>query len=511
MEKHTSPATDFCFANPTGLDRADSIGELVVFAGRNVEELKGAMRRVLHSEEICFPSGVKWISFHSQQKFNSAQSNRRYRAAVVTYGVLELKRQLPQLIKLIEANPREPFSHDAAGLYYGFGAPEGKMAFLFPGQGAQYVRMGAQLRAIYPQAQAVWEHLGSFAFNGKTLNEVVFPAKAHDQKEAAVQNDYLSYSGWAMPAINLMSESIRALLDSMSVRPDAVAAHSAGDAAAFKAAGIISSEQMIRFAGFRGVAAAACPMASKGGILMVFSEPRAIRAQLKAHAIQQVWIANYNSPAVTVLSGLRENLTATKQVLAKASIKSKLIPISGAPHCPLALHASNHFMHYIADEPFNRSDCDLYSYLFGDKLANDPALYKKVLSVTCLKPVRFVAQIEKMHAEGVRTFVEIGPSDGLTMFVRRILDGKPYKAISTNRQNGDANYHFLSAVAELIRLGRVENTSVLWDLYKAPARPARISEADPPRMPDDIVAKELERLRVLDLQLSRIDKMAGAC
>ncbi|MDA8141474.1 MAG: ACP S-malonyltransferase [Desulfobacteraceae bacterium] len=471
------------------------------------------MHRVLDGEDICHTSGIKWISYHSQSIYSDAQSPKKYRAAVVAYGVLELKRQLAQLIKMIEEKPHEAFSFDAAGLYYGFGEPEGRMAFIFPGQGAQYVRMGEPLSEIYPQMRAVWENLGSFAFNGKTINEVVFPPKARDQKEASFQADHLSRTDWSMPAINLMSESIRVMFASMFVKPDAIASHSAGDAASYCAAGIISSEQMIRFAGFRGVHAAACPMASQGGILMVFAEPKKIRGLLKKHNIKEVWIANHNSPAVTVLSGKRENMKEAKQILAEASIKSKLIPISAAPHCPLSLRASNQFMDYIAEEEFRKSDCDFYSYLFGNKLANDPALYKKVISVSCLKPVRFVDQINQMHADGVRTFVEIGPSDGLTMFVRRILDGKPHQAICTNKQSGDANYHFLSAVAELIKLGRVKDTSVLWEMYKTPLRPAVLG-ADFPKetseMTGAMLSAEMDRLKTLDLQLSKINKMASA-
>ncbi len=103
MMNYTSHATNLSFVNTTGLERADSIGELVVFAGRNMEELIDTMRSVLNSEEICFPSGVKWISFHSQQKFNSDQPNKRYRAAVVTYGVLVLDLQLSRIDKMAGA------------------------------------------------------------------------------------------------------------------------------------------------------------------------------------------------------------------------------------------------------------------------------------------------------------------------------------------------------------------------------------------------------------------------
>ncbi len=497
-----------------GKDRAESIYELVVFANSDVASLLENIKRVLNGEDILHPNGLKWIAYHSQDVFSNEVSDGRYRVAVVAYSVLDLKRQLAQLIKMIEENPDESFSYDAAGMFYGFGSPEGKLAFLFPGQGAQYVRMGKQLAEIYPKSKAVLDKLGSFSFSGKTLNDVIFPSKARDQKELALQEETLAQPDWAMPAINLMSESIRVLLEGMRVKPDAVASHSNGDAASYCAAGVISPEQMIRFAGFRGVHSAACPMASKGGILMVSADPDEIRKTINAHNISQVWIANYNLPSLTVLSGVRENLIQINKIFTDASIKTKLLSINAAPHCPLSLRATNQFMDYIAKETFDKAICTLYSYLFGDRLDNDPDLYKKVISVSCLKPVRFVDQVNKMYADGIRTFIEIGPSDGLTKFVKRILGDKPYDAICTNKQNDDANYHFLAAVAELIKLGRIKDTRVLWDMYKAPSRPALAADNQHvEQMPDVSViasSQALDRLKALDLQLSKINRMVAA-
>lgn len=495
-------------------ERSKSTCELVAFSGASIAELISKIQSVLDADEINQEKGLEWISYASQNDFNALHGVKQYRATVVAYGVLELKRQLTQMIKMIKLNPQVPFSHEAAGLYYGFGSPAGKMAFLFPGQGAQYVRMGGRLRDIYPRTQAVWDELGGFSFSGKTLDEVVFPPKPRDKKEAVKQADDLAHVDWSMPAINLVSESIRVLFEAMSVQPDAVAAHSAGDVASYCGAGIISKEQMIRFAGFRGVHVASCPMASRGGILKVFSGPDKIRSVLKENGIKQVWIANYNSPSITVLSGDRNNINSVKEALAGTSIRSKIISVDAATHCLLSLRANNQFMDYIAEESFNKAICKLYSYLFGDALENDPELYKKVISITGLKPVRFTDQINKMYEDGVRTFVELGPSDGLTLFVKEILGDKPHHAFCTNKVKGDDNYHFLSAVAELIKLGRIQDINVLWEGYKAPARPTVLSAADDienvPDLTAAIAGKELERLKALDLQLSRIDKMASA-
>lgn len=513
MNKGFESAADLRFVDRQGLDRLETTCELVVFADENPVKLVHQMQQVLNGEDICSQTGLKWISYHSQDRYNSMSSaaERKYRAAAVAYGEQELKRQLAQLVKMIEMNPSEPFSYAAAGLYYGFGEPEGKMAFLFPGIGSQYVRMGEQLAEIYPRSQAVWDDLGGFTFTGRTVKDAILPPHAQDKQAAALQEEIMAQSDWSMPALNLVSESIRVLLEAMDIKPDAVASHSAGDAASYCAAGVISPEQMIRFAGYRGAAAANCPMSSKGGALMVFSGPEKIREVLRAHDIQQVWIINYNTPALTAMAGVKEHLLEAKKALSESSIRSKLIPITCAPHCMLSLRASNRFIDYIKDEPFGPSRCDVYSYLDGKRVDNDPALLKKVISVTCLKPVRFVDQINNMYADGVRTFVEVGASDGLTLLVERILEDKPFHAFSTNKRKGDANFHFITAIAELIKLGRVENTSVLWDMYKAPTKPvinAGMEESSDSA--SEVVSRELDRLRALDLQLSKINRMVHA-
>lgn len=492
-----------------GRDRSEFICELVVFAEANAAELLERIYHTLNSEEIVHPAGLKWISYHSQEIFNQSPSKKQYRAAVVTYGVIELKRQLSQLVKMIEENPHQPFSYPAAGFFYGFGSPEGKLAYLFPGQGAQYSRMGKELVDIYTRSKAVWDQMGSMAYNGKTLNEVVFPPEPRDEEEAHAQAAELALTDRSLPAITMMSESILVLFEAMAVKPDAVAAHSLGDVSSYRAAGIFTSEQAIRIARARGVIASTCPMASSGGALMAYTDPETIRNVLNKYGVKDVWIVNYNAPTLNVLAGSHENLKSVKEAFARENINSKTVPINVAPHSPLALRGSNLIIEYLSSEHFNKAECDIYSYLFGSKMKNDPNLFKHVLGINLLKPVRFVEQIENMYADGVRTFVEIGPSEGLGMLVARILGDKSFRALSTNRRKGDANFHFLSSVAELIKLGRIENTKVLWEDYIKPKKPELNASADPDEEQPASRKEEADRLKTLDLELAKINSIAN--
>jgi acyl transferase domain-containing protein len=491
-------------------DRAESICELVVFAEENAAELLESIYNVLKNKTIYHDAGLKWLSCHSQRQLNITPDLKQYRAATVAYSGHELQRQLKQLVEIIEKKPRVPFAHHSAGLYYGFGSPEGKLAYLFPGQGAQYLRMGEELAMIYPKAQAVWDQIGSMPYNGKTIKDVVFPPEPRHKEDEYAQTAELLKIERTLPAVSLMSESILVLLETMSIKPDAVAAHSLGDLMSYRAAGIIDAEQMSRIAMTRGVIASTCPMATSGGVLMVYANQNTSRKILKKHDIGNVWIVNYNSPALNAVAGTREDLEKAKTVFRKESINTKSIPINAAPHSPLASRGSNLFIEYLSDEPFNKADCEIYSYLFGKKMENNPDLFRRVLGINFLKPVRFVQQIEQMYADGVRTFVEIGPSEGLGVFVERILGEKSYRVVSTNKRRGDANFHFISSVAELYTLGRIHNTEVLWEEYKKPSRPEldmRTGGFDekPIQKPHTLSKATVNRIKTLDMEDSKIN------
>jgi acyl transferase domain-containing protein len=495
-------------------DRAESICELVVFAEANAAELLKSIYFVLNNKTLNHVDGLKWISYHSQDAYRNARASKQYRVAVIAYGMHELKRQLKQVVKMIEENPRTAFSYSSAGLYYGFGAPEGKLAFLFPGQGAQYVRMGEALAGIYPKAQAVWDQMGTMAFKGKTVNNVVFPPEPRNKEEAYTQAAELSRCERSLPAITVMSESILVLLEAMALKPDAVAAHSLGDLSSYRAAGVLTPEQMIRIAASRGVIASSCPMATSGDLFVVYADPETTRAVLNKHAVEHVWIVNYNSPSLNVLACWRDSLEKAKAAFGKESINSKIIPLNAAPHSPLGLRGSNIIIKYLANESFQKANCDVYSYLFGKKMKNDPALFRKVLGINLLKPMRFVDQIKNMYADGVRTFVEIGPSEGLSMLADRILGDKPYRFVSTNRRKGDANFHFLSSVAELIVLGRIKDTCVLWEDYRKPRKPGLSAATGNGATKSDLerfslTNIEADRLKTLDLELSKINNIAS--
>jgi acyl transferase domain-containing protein len=485
--------------------RSQHIPELLVFSEENFSIfLKKIEMAVKEAERYAEQPGfLKWLAFKQQQEFNQSKHIPAFRAVLTAYGEVELNKKLIHLEKMIKARPDRPFSYPSAGLFYGIGTDDSKMAFLFPGQGSQYLGMGKVLAAAFPEAQRIFNRIGQRRFSGHTIDEIISTKNPGDKAAAKAAFQRLSGVEWTNLCLSVVGKVIFVLLKKMGALPHAVASHSFGDVSAFHAAGILSEDAMIRIHRYRGELGASCPSATKGCILVVCETAEKIKKILKTRHIDNVWIANYNTNSQTVISGLQEMIHASRSVFAEEKIVHQLIPISGAPHCPLAEDAAEEFHGYLEKHiNFEHADCDVYSFLFGRKLKNDPDIFRHVLRAHIEKPVRFNSQIENMYADGIRIFVEVGPSDILTRFVEHILDGRSHIAVNTDNRKGDAVLTFLLAVAELFKAGKILDLSILWEGYEIPVHPGHRQ-----RQPAGYIPEDSKLLQQLDVKLASIENI----
>ncbi|NED85176.1 acyltransferase domain-containing protein, partial [Streptomyces sp. SID11233] len=138
--------------------------------------------------------------------------------AVVAESAEDLAGKYAAALAEIRRHPGEPFSAPA-GTHYAAGIPEpGRIAFLFPGQGAQYVGMGADLAMLSPDAQRVWDRLGGTEFDGTPLHRVVFPPPGFTAEEEAGAEALLAATERAQPALAAHGLALLALLDGLGLR-----------------------------------------------------------------------------------------------------------------------------------------------------------------------------------------------------------------------------------------------------------------------------------------------------
>ena len=445
--------------------------ELLVYYGESPDAVLDQMARAREeTSRAGDQSGfLKQHAWECRKRFNTTDEPAGVRAALTALTEGELGKKLAQMIKMIGDQPETPFAFFPAGLFYGRGAPMGRTAYLFPGQGAQYLGMGGPLAAAFPAARRVWASLGQMRFDGTCIEEVVFPRSAAGEEAAKEAFLRLSAADWTNPCIAVAGEAIFTLLDRLGLRPSAVGAHSFGDISALRAAGVLSARQMIELTRCRGELGVSCPLATRGCILAVPESAETVRAVLDQNGITDVWIANYNTPTQTVLSGVREAVSRAHAAFEAEGIKSRMIPISAAPHCPLAVDVARDFAGCLEKAAFGPATCDVYSFLFGRRVPNQPGLFRKLLKAHIEKPVRFQSQIEQMYKDGIRIFVEIGPGNMLSSLVDQILEDRPHMAVPTDHKKKDSVLAFLNAVAALFKEGLIHDLDGLGEADAEPA------------------------------------------
>ncbi len=325
--------------------RGYHIPELVVGWGENsaaiLEQLEKWRESTARAQECA--GFLKQLSYDSQQRFSREKAGAGARFAITAYTEQELEKKLSRIQKMIRQQPDRSFSFPSVGLFYGQGTPLGRTAFLFPGQGAQYLGMGGPLAETFPAARQVWDELGATRFNGNTVREIVFPDKIEDDESA--QKAFLRLSGadWTNPCISVVGEAVYTLFSRMEFQPDAVAAHSFGDISAFRSAGILTAAEMLQATRYRGELGVSCPLATRGCILIVPETAEKTREILEANRFDDVWIANYNTARQTVLSGVKDSIYRAHEFFEAEGISSQPLPISAAPHCPLAVDVAKKF------------------------------------------------------------------------------------------------------------------------------------------------------------------------
>jgi acyl transferase domain-containing protein len=481
--------------------RGYHLAELVVLGGNTTTDLLERMEPWLRALETAAEGCglLKQLAYDSHRQFDGTPN--RLRVALTAYSEGDLHKKLTQMRKMIVDRPEDGFSFPAAGLFYGTGAIRAKISFLFPGQGSQYLGMGKALADAFPGARRVWDTLGRMRFGAKSITEMVFPADSLSDEEKKWAFLELCGADWASPSIAVAGEAILSLLEALGVQPDAIGSHSFGDIAALRAAHVISGEDMLKAIRYRGDLGVSCTQATRGCILMVPEDASRIKAELARQGVEQVWIANHNWRNQTVLSGLKAGISKAHEVFQAQGINSRLIPISAAPHCPLAYNVSERFFDHLRDVPFANADFEVYSNLFGRSVKNDPDLFRKMLKAHAEKPVRFLRQIEQMHQDGVRIFIEVGPSDVLTQLVGQILEGKEHIALSTDQRKKDGVLVFLNAIAELFKENRIKDLSPLWEGYRLPSHAGL--ETHGRGLASVAVEKYLSQL---DLEFAKIEK-----
>lgn len=280
-------------------------------------------------------------------------------------------------------------------------------AFVFPGQGAQFVGMGKDLYDNNAEARALFEKANEIL--GFSITDLMFAGTDEDLRQTAV----------TQPAIFIHSVLLAKSLGA-DFQPDMVAGHSLGEFSALVAAGALSFEDGLRLVAARARAMQKACELTESTMAAVLALPDEKVEEICAGIEGTVVCANYNCPGQLVISGEVAAIDAACEALKAAGAKRALkLKVGGAFHSPCMEPARAELAAAIEATEFHTPVCPVFQNV--DALPHtDPAEIKANLVAQLTAPVRWTQSVRNMIADGATEFVELGPGKVLQGLVAKI-------------------------------------------------------------------------------------------
>ena len=349
----------------------------------------------------------------------------------------------------------------AQGVFVGRGAP-GKVAFLYTGQGSQYVNMLRDLRQHEPLVAATFDEADRVMapLLGKPLTEYVF-ADSADEPTARRLEQQLMQTEITQPAVLTADLALTRMLDAYGVRPDMVMGHSLGEYGALVAAGALSFDAALEAVSARGREMANLAVGDNGAMAAVLA-PLAEIERIVAETDGYVVVANLNSTGQAVIGGATDAVERAVAAFQAAGMNASRIPVSHAFHTEIVAPVSEPLRAVLRRLNVRPPSLPIVSNVTGDFYPEnaDAEEMLDLLGRQVASPVRFIDGLHTLHAAGARVFVEVGPKKALHGFVEDVL-GDDVLALFTNHPKIGDVVSFNQALCGLYAagLGYAEGTS----------------------------------------------------
>jgi acyl transferase domain-containing protein/phosphopantetheinyl transferase len=408
---------------------------------------------------------------------NSGLNNEQCRLAIVASSLPELEQKLDSAIQRL-TDPQCKRIRDQSGIYF-FQEPlsrSGKLAFLFPGEGSQYINMLADLCLNFPEVRT-WFDLIDRAFIDHKRNyvpsQIVFPSPTG---RAELKHDFLWQMDCGPEAVFTANQAISTLLDRLQIRPQVVVGHSTGDYSALIAAGanqIPDEEYLVRgIVELNELYEQLCVEGEIPEALLVAvggADRKAVLSLIDHH--NGLYLAMDNCPHQIVVCGAEAEIDlAVKELQSKGAVCIQL-PFKRAYHTSMFTPFCDRLAECFGGLNISSPEIQIYSCTTAQPYPDEPAEMRKLVLEQWARPVRFRETIEAMYEGGVRIFVEVGPRNNLTSMVDDILRGKSYVAAASNLSNRSG----IAQLNHLVAMLAAHGVGMQLDYLYARRAPQRLS------------------------------------
>jgi acyl transferase domain-containing protein len=455
--------------------------EIIAFGSERADDLKAQL--VAHRADASWPE-FRRVAHDSRRQFQRAAG---LRLLMVVTAQSDRAGLVDAALKMLDKNPGKASWTSPAGIAFGSGKIPGKLGALFPGQGSQYAGMLRDLACQFPgmmaalaEADAAFAsdslQTGAPGAGAQKLSDFIYPHPAFSDQARAQQEAALKDTQIAQPALGAVSMGALSVLHYFGVAADAACGHSYGELSALCGAGRIAPQALHQLSKLRGrLMASRSGSGDRGAMLAVQADEEAMLGFLREHNndLGDLVVANRNSPKQTVLAGPVEQIKRAEAELGKRSIRSRMLQVSAAFHSALVADARAPFAAALAAVAFGKGTMPVYANSTGGEYPKTALEARELLANQIVRPVNFMQQIQAMHADGVRTFVEIGPGHVLCDLVQAIIPGGEVETIALDASRGARSGMFDLALAlgRLASLGHEVDLSK-WENAPAPAEAA---------------------------------------
>ena len=281
-----------------------------------------------------------------------------------------------------------------------------KIAFIFPGQGAQACGMGQD---FYEQTET-----GKRIFDKATeLMGFSMPQLCFEE------NDRLDITEYTQAAMVTASIAMMRVLEENGIKPDVAAGLSLGEYCALAAAGVMSDEDAIRTVRQRGILMQEAVPVGEGAMAAILALDAAVIEEVTG-AMEGVWIANYNCPGQIVISGEKAAVEeACEKLKAAGAKRAVMLNVSGPFHSGMLADAGERLGEVLSQVELHEPQIPYVANVTA-QYVKSAAEVKELLTRQVSSSVRWQQSVEAMIADGVDTFIEIGPGKTLAGFMRKI-------------------------------------------------------------------------------------------